>query len=165
MQVQQPINFKRDWNWQEGYLPEVRRILLQNAAFLFTVQIASFQQDVKEATDMVLSVQGQKRIGVRLRRAEYGYRDLTIRASRVSGAQTELSKIQAGLGDAYLYGWTIGLHISEWMLIDLNRLRASGLLTFAPLRHNKDGQTSFIAISYPMLRQYGCVLNANVRAA
>lgn len=162
-QPQEP--FVRDFNWQEGYLPEVRRILMQNAAFLFTVQIASFQQDVKEATDMVLSVQGQKRIGVRLRRADTGYRDLTIRASRVSGAQTELSKIQAGLGDAYLYGWTIGLHISEWMLIDLNRLRVSGLLGYAPLRQNKDRQTSFIAIPYSMLRQYGCVLNANVRAA
>lgn len=163
---QQPIDFKRDWAWQEGFLPEVQRILLANATYLFTVSIASWQQDVKQATDMTITTGGKpKAIGVRLRRAEYGYRDMTVRANRVSGAKTELEKIQSGMGDAYLYGWTNGMHISEWMLIDLNRLRASGLLNAAPLRHNKDHQTSFIAISYRTLRQYGCVLNANVRAA
>lgn len=162
---QQPANFQRDWNWQEGYLPEVQRILLLNAVFLFNVNIASWQQDVKEATDMTLSVQGQKRIGVRLRRADTGYRDLTIRATRATGVQTELEKILSGMGDAYLYGWTTGRHISEWMLIDLERLRSSGLLEMAPIRHNKDLQTSFIAIAYPTLRLYGCVLNANMRSS
>lgn len=163
---QQPIDFTRDWNWQEGYLPEVQRILLQNAVYLFNVSIASWYQDVKQATDMTVTLGGKpKAVGVRLRRADYSYRDLTIRANRVSGAKTELEKILAGMGDAYLYGWTNGSHISEWMLIDLNRLRSSGLLQYTKPQFNRDRQTSFIAIPYPTLRQYGCVLNANMRSA
>lgn len=163
---QQPTSFHRDFSWQDGYMPEVQRILLLNAVYLFTVSAATWQQDVKQATDMTITLGGKpKAVGVRLRRADYGYRDLTIRATRYSGAKTELEKILSGLGDAYLYGWTTGLTISEWMLIDLNRLRSSGLLYYTKPRYNADGQTSFIAIPYPTLRQYGCVLNANVRAA
>lgn len=161
---QQPTSFQRDFSWQDGYMPEVQRILQLNAIYLFNVSIASWYQDVKQATDMTITLGGKpKSVGVRLRRSEYGYRDLTIRAVRSSGARTELEKIMSGMGDAYLYGWTHGFQISEWMLIDLNRLRGSGLLEGAPIRRNRDAQTSFISITYLTLREYGCVLNANMR--
>ncbi len=161
--LRQPTSFQHDFDWQDGYLPEVRRILLINALFLFNVGVATFQQDVKQATDMVMSVTGQKAVAVRLRRAAYPYRDLTLRAERSSGATTELDKIKQGYGDCYLYGWTHDLSISEWMLIDLHQLRTSGLLD-APrfLISNLDRRTRFIAISYATLREYGCVLNARV---
>lgn len=158
------LDVQRDWNWSDGYLPEVRRILMQNAALLFDVEIASTYQDVKEATDLLLTVGGQKHIAVRLRRAEYGYRDLTIRASRSSGSRTELSKIRAGYGDLYLYGWTTGWAISEWMLVDLALVRDSGLLNLNwRMTMNRDQATGFISIPYTTLHEYGCIKAANVR--
>ena len=160
------LDVQRDWNWSDGFLPEVRRILMQNAALLFNVRIASSYQDVKQATDMLLTVSGQRTVAVRLRRAQYSYRDLTIRASRVSGTRTELDKIRSGYGDIYLYGWTYGWTIHEWMLVNLHRLRSSNLLnSHWPMQMNRDGATGFISIPYLRLYEYGCIEAANVRAA
>ncbi|MBZ0279392.1 MAG: hypothetical protein K8L97_01545 [Anaerolineae bacterium] len=158
------MDVQQDWGWSDSYLPEIRRILAQNALALFTIKVATYQQDIKQATDLLVSVSGQKAIAVRLRRAMYRYRDLTIRAQRTSGAPTELEKIKSGYGDYYLYGWTVDYRIPEWMLVDLSRLRATGLLNSpqAAIR-NKDARTAFIAISYTTLRDYGCVLAAIVR--
>ena len=165
MQPQPQVDFIRDFSWQDGFMPEIGRILAMNAPHLMTIKVASYQQDVKQATDMVMSISGMKSVAVRLRRASYAYRDLTIRAVRSSGAKTELEKIKAGNGDFYLYGWTHDFQISEWMLVDLARLRSSGLLNQPHnLITNADWRTGFIAISYRMLRLYGCVINSNVRA-
>jgi len=158
------MDVQRDWGWSDSYLPEIRRILAQNALALFTFKIASHEQDIKQATDMLISVSGQKAIAVRLRRAMYRYRDLTIRSFRTSGAQTELEKIQSGYGDYYLYGWTVDYRIPEWMLVDLHRLRLSGLLnTPRQTIRNTDARTAFVAIPYTQLRDYGCVIAAIVR--
>jgi hypothetical protein len=153
----------RDWSWSDGYLPEIRRILALNAAYFFDLRIASYQQDVKQATDMLVSISRSKAVAIRLRRASYHQRDLTIRASRISGATTELAKIKAGHGDFYLYGWTQDFAIPEWMLIDLHKLRASRLLNEGwSIITNKDSATGFIAIPYTTLSLCGCVLNSRV---
>jgi hypothetical protein len=149
-----------DWTWSDGFLPEVRRILGVNAMHLLEVGIASAQQDMKQATDMLVTVRGEIAIAVRLRRPTYTHRDLTIRAMRSSGVKTELEKIQFGAGDFYLYGWTNAWCIPEWMLVNLHRLRDSGLLNRNwQLIRNKDNRTAFIAIPYTLLKQYGCVVN------
>jgi hypothetical protein len=143
-------------------LPEVRRILAENALALFRFQIASAQQDMKQATDMLLRTGGSLAIAIRLRRADYPYRDLTIRAARANGAMTELEKIQAGNGDFYLYGWTRENRIAEWMLVNLHQLRASGLLTqYHPIR-NRDGATAFIAIPHAVLSEHRCVVSKHI---
>lgn len=156
------FDVRRDWGWADGYMPEIRRILEENALHLVDIRVASYHQDVKQATDMLVTIGGVKRIAVRLRRAHYHYRDLTIRAARTSGAATELEKIKAGHGDFYLYGWTEGPQIPEWMLVDLNRLRRSGLLGDRQFIRNGDGQTAFVAISYYELNARGCVVAAHV---
>lgn len=157
------VDVARDWNWSDGYLPEIRRILGLNAAYFFTLRIASHYQDVKQATDMLISITESKSIAIRLRRADYPQRDLTIRSSRASGATTELAKLRAGHGDFYLYGWTEDLRITEWMLVDLHRLRASGLLgRYREEIANKDARTKFIHIPYRALNLYNCILNARV---
>lgn len=157
------LDVRRDWNWSDGYLPEVRRILMQNATLLVSVEIASHYQDVKEATDMLLLMGGTRAIAVRLRRAQYRYRDLTIRASRSSGSRTELEKLREGYGDIYLYGWTSDFRIAEWMLVDLHRLRSSRLLETVKPIANHDHTTSFVCIPYPVLCEHRCILAANVR--
>lgn len=152
-----------DWSWADGYLPEVQRILTLSALKLLTVEIATTQEDLNKATDLVLRVSGSKAIAVRLRRVDYAYRDLTIRASRTSGATTELSKIRQGHGDYYLYGWTKGLTITEWMLVDLAALRACGLLERPwKLISNKEGLTNFIAIPYSILQDAGCLIASHI---
>lgn len=150
---------RRDWRWSDGYLPEVRRILAENSLALFQFRIASAQQDMNHATDMLITTCGNLAIAVRVRRGEYRYRDLTIRAVRTSGAMTELEKIRAGNGDFYLYGWTFGKRIPEWMLVNLQRLRASGLLNrYTPIR-NRDGATAFIAIPHAVLSEHHCIVS------
>lgn len=150
-----------DWTWSDGFLPEVRRILGMNALYLLEVAVASAQQDMKQATDMLVTVSGSIAVAVRLRRPVYNHRDLTIRAIRSSGATTELEKIRFGAGDFYLYGWTQGLRVPEWMLVNLHNLRASGLLNRQwQIIRNKDRRTAFIAIPHTLLKQYGCVVNA-----
>lgn len=154
------LDVRRDFAWSDGYLPEVRRVLAANAIHLLDIDVATFHQDVKEATDMLVTVRGVKAVAVRLRRAQYPQRDLTIRAERKSGATTELEKIISGKGDFYLYGWTWDMQIAEWMLVDLHRLRESGLLQDSQLIPNRDGQTAFIAIPYYRLAARGCVVNS-----
>lgn len=148
----------RDWRWSDGFLPQVRRILSSYALYLVDLEIASHQQDVSQATDMLIIVRGQKSVAVRLRRANYGYRDLTIRAYRASGVDTELSKIQTGHGDFYLYGWTNGREIAEYMLVDLEQVRKTNLLNNRKVIMNHEQQTGFIAIPFTELMGYGCVV-------
>lgn len=153
----------RDWNWADGYLPEIRRILAMNAIHLFSFDIASTHQDVKQATDMLITANGSLAIAVRIRRDYCRWRDLTIRAWRYGGAETELSKIKSGHGDYYLYAWAQGFKLPEWMLVNLKALRSSGLLdqTWAFI-NNKDQRTRFIAIPHDVLSSRGCIITDRV---
>lgn len=158
MQAPLRIDVKRDWAWSDTFLPDVKRVLGQCAIHLVEVEIATPQQDLTEATDMVATIKGFKTVAVRLRRATHMQRDLTIRTWRSSGAQTELDKIKRGYGHLYLYGWTLEHQISEWMLVDLARLRSSGLLNRYAFIANKNGETRFLAIPAQELRRAGCIL-------
>jgi len=157
------LDVLRDWGWADGYLPEVKRLLALNAMSIFKFEVASFQDDVKRATDMLVSVSGTKAIAVRIRSDGYWQRDLTLRAQRSSGITTELEKIKAGNGDYYLYGWAKGFAVPEWMLVDLAMLRGSGLLNRQwKSIPNKDGITRFIAIPHTVLRDFGCLVSFEV---
>lgn len=158
------LDVLRDWGWADGYLPEIRRILAMNAMTIFKFEVASFEADVKRATDMLISVSGEKAIAVRVRSEGYWQRDLTLRAHRSSGVVTELAKIKAGNGDFYLYGWAKGSILAEWMFVDLSRLRKSGLLERTwRMIPNKDKVTGFIAIPYTMLRDTGCLVTFDIK--
>lgn len=158
--MQQPlrVDVRRDWAWSDQFLPDVKRVLGQCAIHLVEVQIATPEQDLTQATDMIATIKGYKTVAVRLRRASYHQRDLTIRTWRASGAQTELDKIKHGYGHLYLYGWTLEYQISEWMLVDLERLRNSGLLDRRSLITNRNGDTRFLTIPAYELWREGCIL-------
>lgn len=159
-------NVRKDWTWADGYLPEIRRILADNALSLVNIQIASEEQDLKKATDMVLTISGRGAIAVRVRRPKWHYRDLTLRAWRRSGVRTELEKISAGSGDFYLYCWAsvTGMTIPEWMLVDLHMLRASGLLQQAAMTRNTDGETGFAHIAFKDMARAGCIVNSYIKS-
>ena len=160
-----PLDTAWDWSWSDGFMPEVARILTLCSLSFFQFRIANAEDDLKRATDLTINIISTQQIAiaVRLRRPHYQYRDLTIRAARSFGTTTELAKIKNGAGDFYLYGWTEGFHIREWMLVNLNKLRTSGLLVKP--RHvftNKDQSTGFIAIPYTELRDAGCIERSTI---
>ena len=140
-------------------MPEINRILKENAFHLVDFEIANEEQDLSQATDMILSINGDATIAVRLRRPYYNYRDLTLRAWRSGGIATELHKVQQGFATYYLYGWTAHNYtVPEWILVDMNQLRDSGLLEAQTVIYNRDGRTGFIAIPYKTLCEYQCLL-------
>jgi len=144
------------------HLPALARILKQNAMHLIKISVAAPADDFERATDLVIKVKGGD-VAVRIRRAKYAYRDLTIRTRTITGMKTERDKIKEGFARWYIYGWlkdddTVG----DWILVDVDKLRASKLLDTTDERVNKDG-SKFICIPYKVLEDKGCIIDSNMR--
>lgn len=150
-------NWTTDKSWADGYGPEVVRILKANAMHLLSIEVASPKEDQSEATDYTIEVRGGT-VAVRVRRPNCSYRDLTVRAWRASGAETELAKLRAGFARWYLYAWATGARIiGDWILVDMNMARADGLLVpDKPIRKNPDGLTGFV--SYAVTELNACLV-------
>lgn len=151
--------YQQDRQWADTYNKQVMSIIKQQAIHFFDISSASTERDMKCATDFTLRFKGGD-IAVRLRRPFKDKRDLTIRSHRNSGAKTELAKIREGFGAWYFYGWIDRSDIiSEWILVDLDKVRSSGLLDKErrPIP-NTDGATFFIAISLEELCEAGCLV-------
>jgi len=108
------MSFDDDFKWQMQHLSKVNKILGDLPGRLFTqVRVAPREADIKRNTDMMILPYGGKDVALRLRRPHKGYFNafglqFTIRSKRNTGAETELSKLQRGLGDWFFYG-----HIEE----------------------------------------------------
>lgn len=140
--------FEKNWNFSQKSMPEVVRILKEHAHHFMDFQPASEEQDLKQATDYIIQFKGGT-IAIRVRRADCRYRDLTIRAVSGSG-ETEIDKIIRGFADFYFYGWTTtSQEILEYLLVDIQKLRESGLLESQRkhVKMNTNGYTGFIVIS------------------
>lgn len=151
--------YQRDRQWESRYAEKVKAILKMLLRHLVKISIAPLEKDTKEATDFIIETEGLG-TAVRLRRPGCKHRDLTLRSDRSNGAKTELAKIIEGFASRYFYGWTdIHGEIPEWILVDLDKMRASSLLTTSrkPI-HNLDGKTSFISFSLKELNDAGCLL-------
>ena len=148
-----------DKQWSDHFIPQVTRILQSNASKIISIEVAPPDADAERATDMTIKVVGGN-VAVRVRRDATRFRDLTIRSRRSSGRKTELEKIREGFADWYLYAWTINGTISEWVLVDLGRVRESGLLD-KPRKEipNKDGTTFFVGIPIAELEQNSCIVS------
>ena len=147
----------QDWKWADGYVQQVKKILKENTMHMIAIDDSSPEQDMKESTDLVVKTMAGK-VAVRIRRANCQYRDLTIRSWRASGAKTELPKIKEGFGDFYLYAWEDkNSELSNWILVNLDTLRKSGLLENRRTILNPDGITGFINITVAELRLSGCL--------
>lgn len=140
--------FDTNFTWQQKYESSIKAIIKRNLHHIVDVQVASFEKDTKQSTDMIVTVSGGDSIAVRIRRYPCRYRDLTIRARAWNGGKTEIHKLREGFARWYVYGWvdSIGM-ISEWMLLDIDKLRDSSLLGDSNIIMNKDGRTGFINLS------------------
>lgn len=153
----EPYTFKQNWDFQSRYYSKIESIIKQNAGEFISVTVADTETDMKRATDFVIKVTGGD-IAVRIRRADKPWRDLTIRSYN-NGYKTEIHKLREGFGRFYLYCWENDKHeLSEWVLVDLDKLRETGLLDKQRKQfENRDGTTCFIAFGIRELEQVGCI--------
>lgn len=129
--------YANDRAWSDAYMDAVKAIvgpmLLADAPLV---------RDRSEATDLIVLGARDMAIGVRLRRPGYAGKypgQFTIRSHRSSGAKTELTKIVDGWGNWLFYGHAgDGGSIAEWLVIDLDLLRAA-FIRFPGLLHSPDG--------------------------
>lgn len=150
------MTFQDNWNWQINYLDDVRNILKNQAMNIVDVEIATPEEDLKQCTDMKVKITAGD-VAVRIRRENCKYRDITIRAVN-KGNRTEIHKLREGYGDWYLYAWTDGQNIVDWILLDINKFRKSGLLNDGrKITMNPDGVTGFTAYSINELTQHNVV--------
>lgn len=115
---------------------------------------ADFDEDARHNTDLIVLGMQPYRVACRVRRydkyrSKYGD-EFTIRASRPSGAQTELAKILGGWGDYMLYGfgrdknWTF----APWTLADLDVFRRCWASGMGQRNPNIDGSSDFLAFRW-----------------
>lgn len=132
--------FEREKAFADGYRPAIDTVIREVVGRIVSIEAAGDDDDGNHATDYIVQVEGGGRIGARVRRSKYDFRDVTIRASYPWGGRTEIHK----LGDVpwYLYAWTNDDHgFKDWMFFDVNKFLRTGLLDAAPEKSNGDGTT------------------------
>ncbi len=135
------MTFEENWNWQLRYLDDIKNILKEQLINFVKIEIANPKEDMEQATDLKIEVTGGN-VGVRIRR-DTSFRDFTIRAYK-NGNRTEIDKLREGYCNWYLYCWTRNDKITDWILLDINKMREKGLLdTTRNIKMNTDGKTGF----------------------
>lgn len=122
---------QRNAAWASQYDDALIAILHKNSVHLHRYERASFEQDTREATDRV-AVTDKGTIAERVRRETCGFRDITLRYRIRRNDQPErgleADKIMAGHARAYLYAWARQHGGLDYMLLDLDRVRAHRLI-------------------------------------
>lgn len=118
-----PNNYRADRQWSDRFIPSIRRIV----GPLLLVP-STFEQDTREAADLVVLKAASMTIACRVRRPgflKYGH-EFTIRCERTNGASTELEKLVNGWGDWMFYGHSDALELDFelWHLLDISAWRA-----------------------------------------
>jgi hypothetical protein len=148
------------WRMAKKYQVGIAKILKDNAFIFVKFRLANETEDMQEATDMVIEVEGGT-IALRLR--ETRFRDFTIRAQTKYGGETEIHKLKKGYGDWYLYAWGDGKDkLEEWILIDLEKLRDSKLLEKEYFTIPNNDGTGFVAISLDELDENNCIVQRKI---
>lgn len=154
-------DYINDRELEHLHIPDCIDLLYQCLRYLVKIKPSSVKEDTKYAVDLVIDIPGVGDVAVRVRRPKYRdrYRDLTIRAYRTSGTKTELEKIRDGFAKFYLYCWlNYKGKIEDWILIDLDALRKSGLLDNPRITANNDGKTGFADFHDFELRRANCLI-------
>lgn len=144
------------------HFPQIKRILNRNSHHLMAFIEATKQQDCEQGFDAIFTAQDVK-IAIRIRKYEYlRYSDFTVRACTTLGNKTEIDKIREGFGDYYFYGWETpsGRKLQQYMIIDLSKVRAAGVLDGdgkRKIRMNNDG-SGFVFIGISELLQADAIM-------
>lgn len=151
------VGVMRQIEYKQETIQEIKRILLKHSDIFIDINFSTEIEDTKFATDFVVRILN-KDISVRIRKSDCEFRDFTIRAMTKYGGKTEIHKIKEGYGDIYLYSWqNENREIREYIIVDINKLRNSGLLNDRKTIPNIDG-TGFISIEIDELEEEDCLL-------
>lgn len=148
------------------YLPQIERILKDNAKYIIRIVVAPQEKDIHKATDFIIQVDSGD-VAVRLRNWSKWTikREWTVRSKLDSGYETELSKLKKGYARWYLYGWVQDDVVFSWMLIDLDIVRKEKILDMSwKEKANRDDYgkpdgTYFIIIPNEYLKHHGCIVS------
>lgn len=155
-------DYVKNREWANRYNEGIKEILKENLMHVISINIAPDAKDMKCATDLIISVNGGD-VATRIRRAKYSFRDFTVRSISKHNLKTELNKLREGFANWYLYLWTTDTSIDEWVLIDLNLVRKSGLLNDGRKSTINKDKTGFIAIKLWELINHKCIIKSKVR--
>ena len=118
-------SYKYDRHFSDLFIPQIKVIVGQRLLVEST-----FEVDTRQAEDLTVLLVNNKSIAARVRRPgflKHRY-DFTIRSSRESGTETELSKVYDGFGEWMFYAHAASNNpddgFSCWMLINLNSFRS-----------------------------------------
>lgn len=134
------MSYQSDRVYSDQFLDEMRTIIGP-----YLLRPSSLEQDCREASDLVVLLGRDMRIGCRIRRPGYYEkwpRDITFRAWRDNGHTTEFRKILDGWCDWFFYGHADTDHtLRAWLLVDLAAFRTQwmGKGIRGGMRSNNDG--------------------------
>lgn len=160
--------FEKELERELSFAPFIENVLAHNAGVIhdagikvFAMQKASEKDDMENGFDFVFTM-GNFTIPVRIRKPDCYYRDFTIRSRSRHNWPTEIHKLKAGAGDVYFYGWTNNDNgsevITEWVLINLHKVRGCGLLDIERKQIDNADGTKFVNIRLHELDKNGCII-------
>jgi len=148
-----------DWLWARGHEEECIKLVRDHVC---KIGESTTQQDMRQATDYVLTTPSKISVAMRIRRISNTgkKRHLTLRLSRRSGAKTEVAKISKGHGDLYCYVWIDDTgKVNEYIFVDLKAMRDSGLLDKPDgEKSTNDGSATFAWWHWETLQDHGCII-------
>jgi hypothetical protein len=128
------MSYSSDRAWSDRFRDDIRSIVgsLPSSVIGVDVSPASLEQDMREATDLVLQYKGGV-IGCRMYRAakrNVALHEITVRALGRGGSPrgNELAKLLAGFGTFYFFGWAANnddTRVADWCFLDLDRFRSA----------------------------------------
>jgi hypothetical protein len=117
------MNYAADRAFSDVFLPTIRQIVGPLLLVPTSVEV-----DRNEATDLIVLKARDMRIACRIRKRGYAVsfsRQITIRAKRDSGRETEFAKMRSGFADWMFYGHAgaTAPDIDAWVIVDLDEFR------------------------------------------
>ncbi|HYP25029.1 MAG TPA: hypothetical protein VEV43_15785 [Actinomycetota bacterium] len=121
-------DFERNKAWADGHRAEIQKVLRQVAARHLEVDTSSFERDTQDAIDYEVAMR-ERNVACRVRHVTScgGLRELTLGTS-LRGSWSEVMKLAKGHVDWYLYAWSDDDRFVDWMVVDVPRVLAEGLI-------------------------------------
>lgn len=153
-------NFSKNWEFSEKHIDKIKSILKNQAMHIVNIEVATVDEDLKKSTDLKVTITTGT-VAVRIRRNNCKFRDLTIRAFS-GNYETEIHKLRKGFAKWYLYGWLVNDEIKDWMLIDIDKMRNSGILNNDKnIIMNYDNKTGFIIYTISELKSVNAIVSSS----
>lgn len=162
------MTYGEDRKYSDLFIPQIETILKENSKYIVEIKISNEEDDNKNATDYIITIESGGKIACRVRREHFEkYPDFTIRFKRISGVVTEYEKLKNSADKArwYLFCWTHKRNINKivsYIIIDLDVFKKTGFfnIKLAPTI-NDDGKSSFVFVPVKFLKYKNVIISSN----